>query len=67
MMKISQNNEKLLTVQNASKIYGLDPALFYHWIRYKKFEYFKIGKKVLFFEADLLGFLERHKVKKLDE
>ncbi len=53
---------KLLTVSKACELYGLSPLLIYHWIRYKKFDYFKVGRKVLFWEADLLDFLEQHKV-----
>lgn len=58
---------KLLTVKKACEIYGLDPTLIYHWIRYRKFDLFKLDKKVLFLESDFLDFLEQHKVKKFDE
>jgi predicted DNA-binding transcriptional regulator AlpA len=57
-------NGKLLTVKKACEIYGLDPTLIYHWIRYKKFDFFKLDKKVLFLESDFLDFLEQHKVNK---
>jgi predicted DNA-binding transcriptional regulator AlpA len=57
-------NGRLLTVKKACEIYGLDPTLIYHWIRYKKFDLFKLDKKVLFLESDFLNFLEQHKVKK---
>jgi len=56
----SVSGKKLLTVQKASNKYGLDRSLLYHWIRYKKFSYFKIEKKILFWESDFISFLESH-------
>ena len=67
MEKLVNTKNRLLTVQKASQIYGPDTSLIYHWIRYKKFDYHKIGKKILFWESDYLIFLEQHKVKKYDE
>lgn len=58
---------KLLTVQKASETYGVDPGLVYHWIRYRKFDYHKVGKKILFWERDFLEFLGQHKIKKYEE
>lgn len=61
------NTRKLLTVQKASEIYGVNPSLIYHWIRYRKFNHHKVGKKVLFWEWEFLEFLENHKVQKYDD
>ncbi len=66
-MNIHRENKKLLTVQKASEIYGLDTSLIYHWIRYKKFDHHKCGKKILFWESAFLDFLEMHKVKRHEE
>ncbi|MGE5443308.1 MAG: helix-turn-helix domain-containing protein [Ignavibacteriales bacterium] len=65
--RVTPVNGRLLTVGQACQIYGLAPTLIYHWLRYKKFDRHKVGKKVLFWEADLLNFLEQHKVKKSEE
>lgn len=64
---MEKSTRKLLTVQKACKTYGLDPSLIYHWIRYKKFDHHKCGKKILFWESDLLEYLEINKVSKCDE
>ncbi len=61
------SNRRLLTVKKASEIYGVAPSLIYHWIRYKKFDHHKVGKKVLFWEADFLAFLKRHHVARREE
>lgn len=66
-MKQEKNTRKLVTVQRASEVYGVDPSLIYHWIRYKKFDHHKVGKKILFWESDFLEFLEQHRVKKYEE
>lgn len=66
-MKQEKSTRKLLTVKKASETYGLDPSLIYHWIRYKKFDFFKPEKKILFWESDFLAFLEEHKVKKYED
>ena len=58
---------KLFTVQKAHQIYGVEPSLIYYWIRYRKFDFFKPEKKILFWESDFLDFLEKHKVKKFDD
>ncbi len=58
---------RLLTVKKASKVYGVDPSLVYHWLRYRRLDFFKLGKKVLFWEEDFLSFLEEHKVKRCNE
>lgn len=66
-MKEKSTNNKLLTVQRASETYGLDTSLIYHWVRYKKFDHHKVGKKILFWESDFVAFLEEHKVEKVEE
>ena len=66
-MKHEVGTRKLLTVQKANELYGVDPSLLYHWIRYKKFDHHKVGKKILFWETDFLAFLEKHKVARHDE
>lgn len=66
-MKQEESTRKLLTVQKANEIYGVDLSLIYHWIRYKKFDFFKLDKKLLFWEKDFLDFLEQNKVRKYEE
>ncbi len=58
---------KLLTVKKAHEIYGVDPSLIYHWIRYRKFDFFKPEKKILFWESSFLDFLEMHKIGRHEE
>ena len=60
--EIKSSKRTLLTVQKAADKYGLSNSLFYHWIRYKKFPYLKIDKKILFWETDFISFLENHYV-----
>jgi excisionase family DNA binding protein len=62
-LETQTGTKSLLTVQKASEIYGLDASLIYHWIRYKKFDHHKVGKKILFWKSDFLEFLEQHRVK----
>jgi excisionase family DNA binding protein len=66
-LKQEKSTRKLLTVQKASEIYGVEPSLIYHWLRYKKFDHHKVGKKILFWESDFLEFLEQHKIKRYEE
>lgn len=56
------NKKKLLTVKKTCEIYGLEPSLIYHWVRYKKFNFYKIDKKILIKESDFKDFLESYRV-----
>jgi len=53
---------KLLTPSIASEIYGLKKGKFYQWVRQKKFPYIKPEKEILFWEDDLLKFLDENTV-----
>ena len=53
---------KLLTPTKAAEIYGLDRNKIYWWIRKKRFDFIKPDKEILFWEKDLLDFLEGYKV-----
>jgi len=55
-------SEKLLTVKKACEIYGIEQSLIYHWVRYKKFSYYKIDKKILIRDSDFKEFLESNRV-----
>lgn len=61
-----QLHGRLLTVKLTQEFYGLPAGLLYWWIRNKKFDFFKIGKSVVFWEFDFLEFLRRHKISKSD-
>ena len=63
----SISESSLLTVKKAAIKYGLDRSLLYHWIRYKKFPYFKIEKKILFWESDFITFIESHYINTIQE
>jgi len=61
-MKKSDSADKLLSVKKACEIYGVEPSLIYHWVRYKKFNFYKIDKKILIKESDFRDFLESYLV-----
>ena len=65
-MKQRDTENKLLTVKKASTLYGPEPSLIYHWIRYRKFDFYKFGKKVLLPQSEFEQFLELHRRKKYD-
>ena len=56
----SRNDKKLLTVSEIFQVYGIKPALVYHWIRFRKFQIFKVGKKVLILRTEFEAFLNAH-------
>ncbi len=62
MMEKERSRERLLTVKKACEIYGIEPSLIYHWIRYKKFSFYKVEKKILIRESDFNDFLESYRV-----
>ena len=53
---------RLLTPSHASEIYGIKRSKFYQWIRQKKFSYIKPQKELMFWENDLLKFLDENTV-----
>lgn len=55
-----KNNKKLLNVSDIFDEYGIKPALVYHWIRFRKFQIFKVGKKVLILRTEFEAFLNAH-------
>ncbi len=57
-------SEKLLTVKKACEIYGIEPSLIYHWVRYKKLIFYKIDKNILINESEFKEFLEYYRVEK---
>jgi hypothetical protein len=58
---------KLLTPQKAHEIYGIDPGKIYNWVRNKRFDFIKPTKEILFWEKDLLNFLEQNTIKESDD
>ena len=58
------NNDRgrLLTPSIASKIFGIKKTKFYQWIRNKRFRYIKPEKEILFWEKDLLKFLDQNTI-----
>ncbi len=61
-MKSNMNQNRLLTVKSACEIYGIEGSILYHWIRYKKFPYYKPNKKILFRQSDFEKFLDDNRV-----
>jgi len=61
-MASNSNRGELLTPKKAREKYGIEPTKVYHWIRHKRFTFIKPGKEILFWEKDLLDFLEQHEV-----
>lgn len=53
---------QLLTPRKASEKYGIDRSKIYSWIRERKFNFIKPEKEVLFWEDDLLNFLESNSI-----
>ena len=54
--------ERFLTIKKIVEIYGIESTLLYHWVRYKKFNFYKIDKKILIKESDFKDFLESYRV-----
>ena len=67
MKKETSTKGKLLTPKRAEEVYGIEVGKIYNWIRHKKFSFFKPSKEILFWESDLMEFLEQHKVEKYDD
>ena len=61
MIDVTDRGE-LLTPKKVREKYGIAPTKVYHWIREKRFAFIKPGKEILFWEKDLLDFLEQHEV-----
>jgi len=57
---MNKNRGKLLTPKKAKEIYGIEPSKIYNWIRNRKFRFIKPEKEILFWEKDLLDFLDKH-------
>jgi len=60
-------SQKFLTVSTASNQFNLKPSLIYHWLRGKKFRYYKIEKKVLFKEIDFINFINLHSIPNIED
>ena len=54
--------EKLLTPKSASEKYGIDRGKIYYWIKNRRFKFIKPEKEILFWENDLLKFLDDNTV-----
>jgi len=54
------NKGKLLTPKKAKEIYGIEPTKIYNWVRNRRFRFIKPEKEILFWEQDLIDFLDRH-------
>lgn len=54
------NRGKLLTPKKAKEIYGIETTKIYNWVRNRRFTFIKPDKEILFWEKDLLDFLERN-------
>lgn len=53
---------KLLTPKKAHEEFGIPIGKIYHWIRNRRFKYYKPTKEILFWESDLLDWLETNAV-----
>ena len=53
---------KLLTPKKAHEDFGIPIGKIYNWIRNKRFKYYKPEKEILFWESDLLEWLEENAV-----
>ena len=53
---------KLLTPKKAHEELGIPTGKIYNWIRNKRFKYYKPEKEILFWESDLLNWLEENAV-----
>jgi len=53
---------KLLTPKKAQEEFGIPTGKIYHWIRNKRFKYYKTTKEILFWESDLFNWLEENAV-----
>ena len=60
--KCEIGQRRLLTPTTAAIEYGIKRTKFYNWIRNKRFNYIKPDKEVLFWEEDLLKFLDENTV-----
>jgi len=58
----NKNRGRLLTPSIASKIFGIKKTKFYQWVRNKRFRFIKPEKEILFWESDLLKFLDENTV-----
>ena len=50
---------KLLTPKKAHEELGIPTGKIYNWIRNKRFKFYKPSKEILFWESDLLNWLEK--------
>jgi len=57
---MNKNKGKLLTPKKAKEIYGIEPSKIYNWVRFRRFTFIKPDKEILFWEKDLLDFLDRN-------
>jgi len=55
------SKERLLTIKELSTERGLNPSLVYWWVRERKFEVVRVGKKVLIPEKAFDAFIEFHR------
>jgi len=58
----ARGKDKLLTPKGAELELGIPTTKIYHWIRNKRFKFFKPEKEILFWRSDLLNWLEENAV-----
>jgi len=61
-MQMSKRSGQLLTPKKAAEKFGIDRGKIYNWIRNKRFSYIKPEKELLFWEHDLLQFLDENTI-----
>jgi excisionase family DNA binding protein len=44
---MSTKAKKLLSIKTVAELYDVKPQTIYYWLRYKKFDYVRIGRRVL--------------------
>ncbi|MCH7519850.1 MAG: helix-turn-helix domain-containing protein [Candidatus Dadabacteria bacterium] len=53
---------RLLSPTKAAEELGLNRSVIYYWLRNKRFPFIKLQKMVLFWESDLIQFLDENTV-----
>lgn len=58
---------RLLTPAQAARVYGLERHVLYYWLRNRRFSFIRADKKILFWETDLVEFLDRNAIPAAEE
>jgi helix-turn-helix protein len=60
-MMMKNHSEQLLTVKKLSMETGINPATLWWWVRERKFDVIRCGRKVLIPERSFFRFIEAHR------